>query len=277
MNTIILTYLSALNLFRGATSLSSNAQRTTRRFLAALAVLTAAGTIAQAQLPEVLPQADVYLRIKPSFQVYFQVEGEREDGNPVQMTLGPTAQFYLKPLVKLKKITYFDLDDAKRRPFVIETGYRNIVHPGEADENRWENVATFHLPIFASILLSDGNTVDRNWQGGVSTWKYTQKVTLERTFAIGHFRFIPGTEVSTDYQSQYSKFSSTSVEAKCNFPITRSIQLSADWEHQNNTGKDPNKQINNVGLGVHFYLSIVHDKTGIKERSKKGADPTKTD
>jgi hypothetical protein len=277
MNPIIFTFLSALNLLRGATSLNSNAQRTTRRFLAALAGLTVGGTIAQAQLPEVLPQADVYLRIKPSFQVYFQVEGEREDGNPVQMTLGPTAQFYLKPLLKLKKITSFDRDDAKKRPFVIETGYRNIIHPGEANENRWENVATFHLPLFASILLSDGNTVDRNWQGGVYTWKYSQKVTLERAFAIGHFHLIPGTEVSTDYQSQYSKFSSTSIEAKCNFPITKSIQLSADWEHQNNTGKKPNKQINNVGLGAHFYFSIVHDKTGIKKRSKKDVDPTRTD
>jgi hypothetical protein len=277
MNPIIFTFLSALNLLRGATSLNSNAQRTTRRFLAALAVLTVAGTIAQAQLPEVLPQADVYLRIKPSFQVYFQVEGEREDGNPVQMTLGPTAQFYLKPLLKLKKITYFDLDDAKKRPFVIATGYRNIIHPGEANENRWEDVATFHLPLFASILLSDGNTVDLNWQGGVYTWKYSQKVTLERAFAIGHFRLIPGTEVSTDYQSQYSKFSSTSIEGECNFPITKSIQLSADWEHQNNTGKKSNKQINNIGLGAHFYFSIVRDKTGIKEQSKKGVDPTRTD
>jgi hypothetical protein len=277
MNPIIFTFLSALNLLRGATSLNSNAQRTTRRFLAALAGLTVGGTIAQAQLPEVLPQADVYLRIKPSFQVYFQVEGEREDGNPVQMTLGPTAQFYLKPLLKLKKITYFDLDDAKKRPFVIATGYRNIIHPGEANENRWEDVATFHLPLFASILLSDGNTVDLNWQGGVYTWKYSQKVTLERAFAIGHFRLIPGTEVSTDYQSQYSKFSSTSIEGECNFPITKSIQLSADWEHQNNTGKKSNKQINNIGLGAHFYFSIVRDKTGIKEQSKKGVDPTRTD
>jgi hypothetical protein len=277
MIAIIFSYLSALNPFRGATSFNSSAQRTTRRFLSALALLIVAGTIAQAQLPEVLPQADVYLRIRPRFQVYFQMEGEREDGNPVQMTLGPTAQFYLKPLVKLKEITYFDADESKKRPFVIATGYRNIVHPGEADENRWEDVATFHLPIFASILLSDGNTLDLDWQGGVYTWKYSQKLTMERAFAIGHFRFIPGAEVSTDYQSQYSKFSSTSIEAKCNFPIIKSIQLSADWEHQNNTGKKPNKQINNVGLGAHFYFSIVHEKTRIDKHSKQDVDPTRTD
>jgi hypothetical protein len=76
--------------------------------------------------------------------------------------------------------------------------------------------------------------------------------------------------VSTDYQSQYSKFSSTSIEAKCNFPITKSIQLSADWEHQNNTGKKPNKQINNVGLGAHFYFSLVHDKTGSRKDLRRG-------
>lgn len=258
-------------------AIEGSALRALKRGLAIMGLMMIGGFAAQAQLPEVLPQLDVYLKAKRWVQVYVQIEGEREDGNPVQMTVGPTAQFFLKPLLRLKKVTLFDLDDAKRRPLVIETGYRHITHPGESDENRWEDEVIFHLPLFASILMTDGNTADFDWQGGVYTWKYTQKITLERGLAIGHFRFIPGAQVSSDYQSQYAKFSSTSVEAKCNFPITKYIQLSADFEHQNNTGKKPNKQINNVGLGLHFYFSLVHDKTEKIDGSKSDVDPTRMD
>jgi hypothetical protein len=64
-------------------------------------------------------------------------------------------------------------------------------------------------------------------------------------------------------------FSATSTEITSN--AIRERAASGSWT------KQPNKQINNVGLGAHFYFSRLHDKTGIKEQSKKGVDPTRTD
>jgi hypothetical protein len=77
-----------------------------------------------AQTVQFLPEVDTYLKLNSKVRVYFQAKDDREGGDPTQATLGPSIQFYFKPLLKLKKIAAFDLNDAKHRPLAFEAGYR---------------------------------------------------------------------------------------------------------------------------------------------------------
>ena len=121
---------------------------------------------AHAQDTQFLPEVDGHLTMSSNIRAYLQAKDDREGGDPEQFTLGPSIQFYLKPLVKLKQVTLFDLDDAKSRPMVLESGYRLSTAPDTPVDNRALEAVTFHLPLFAGALLSDRNRADLDWQNG---------------------------------------------------------------------------------------------------------------
>ena len=210
---------------------------------------------AGAQSPQVLPEIDAYLKVNPEIRAYFQAQGDRDEGAPIQSTLGPSIQFFLKPLVSLKKVTTFDLDDAKKRPLVVEAGYRVITAPNEPIENRFMPIATFALPTKGSLLATDRNRADLDWKNGVFSWRYRNRLLVQRTFSIRSYHVTPYLSAEVYYTSQYSKWSTTQLEAGGLFPIGSHVQMSVYYEHQNNTGKKPNEQVNDIGLAAHLFFS----------------------
>ena len=114
-----------------------------------------------AQIDELLPEVDLYYKIAPDLRVAFQAKETNEGGAPTQAEFGPSIELYLKPLVKLKKITQLDLDDSKPRPLVLAIGYRYLPSPNTPQVNRLEPVATAHFPLAGSFLLSASWTNSR--------------------------------------------------------------------------------------------------------------------
>ena len=228
---------------------------TYKRPIQAAALFAFAGLCARAQAPQVLPEIDAYLTVNPMIRAYFQAQGDRDGGVPIQSTVGPSLQLYLKPLLSLKKVTAFDLDDAKRRPVVLEAGYRVITAPNEPIENRFMPMATFALPTKGLLLITDRNRADLDWKAGVFSWRYRNRLAVQRTFAIGSYHVTPYLNAEPYYTSQYSKWSTTQLEAGGIFPIGRHVQMDAYYEHQNNTGKKPNEQVNDIGLAAHIFFS----------------------
>ena len=190
------------------------------------------------------------------FRVYFQAKDDRDGGDPTQATNGPSVQLYLKPLLKLKRITAFDLDDAKQRPLVLEAGYRYITAPNEATENRFLTSVTFHLPLKTGFLITDKNRADLDWKDGIFKWRYRNKLTLERTFAIHSYHLIPYVAFEPFYESQYDKWSTTSDLCRLPLPVGKHVQFNPYYEHDNNTGKKPNEQVNSIGLAMYLYFSL---------------------
>ena len=61
-------------------------------------------------------------------------------------------------------------------------------------------------------------------------------------------------KVGNLYESPYSKWASTRLYAGCLLPLTKHLQLDPYYEHENNTGKHPNQQVNAGGLALSLYL-----------------------
>lgn len=213
----------------------------------------------QAQSPQFLPEVDSYLTVNPAFRAYFQAKDDRDGGDSTQATLGPSVQFFLKPLVRLKKISAFDLDEAKKRPLTLEVGYRYITAPGKDPEDQMLIAATPRFPMKGSLLITDRNRVELDWKGGVFNWRYRNKLALERTFAIFSYHLIPYVAAETFYESQYGKWSTTSLYAGCLLPVGKHVQFNPYYEHDNNTGKAPNQQVNSIGLELNLFFSLVKD------------------
>lgn len=218
-------------------------------------ILASFACTGHAQDMQFLPEIDAHLKLNQSFRGYLQAKDDREGGDPTQFTFGPSVQFYLKPLIRLKHITLFDLDDAKSRPLVLESGYRIITAPDASVENRAIEAVTFHLPLMAAILLADRSRADLDWKSGSFTWRYRNKLTLQRTFSVRTYRLIPYIAAEPFYESQFQKWSSTDLYAGSLFPVGKHVQFDVYYEHENDTGKSPNRQDNFFGLALHLFFS----------------------
>jgi Protein of unknown function (DUF2490) len=204
---------------------------------------------------EFLPEISAYLKLNPYIRVSFMAKDTREGGDSTEAEIGPSVNVYLKPLVRLKTITAFDLDDAKSRPLVLTAGYNFVSSPNSPSTNRMIVAVTSNLPIKTDLLLTDRNRADLDWSNGTFTWRYRNKPSLERTFAIHSYHLIPYASAEFYYESQYSKFSTTELYAGTNLPLGKHVQIDPYYEHQNNTGKKPNKQVNILGLTLNLYFS----------------------
>jgi hypothetical protein len=211
---------------------------------------------ARAQNVQFLPEVDAHLKLNSTFRAYLEAKDDRDGGDPTQFTIGPSIQFYLKPLIKLKTVTAFDLDDSKSRFLVVEGGYRYIIAPNAAPENRILVAATANFPLMAGFHLSDRNRADLDWKNGGFTWRYRNKLSLERTFSIRSYHFIPYVAAEPYYESQYNKWSTTDLFVGGLFPVGRHLEFNTYYEHENDTGKHPNTQQNYIGLALYLYFSL---------------------
>ncbi len=242
---------------------SSSLTRWARRWLLpciVLLLLVTIGRLARAQSVQFLPEIDTYLTLNPLVRVSFQVKETREGGDPTQAEIGPSIDFYLKPWVKLQRSTTSDLDDAKKRVLVLSTGYRVLPSANAATEQRLELVATTNYPLGWHLLLSDRNRADLDWTNGDFSWRYRNRLTLEKPFVVG--RYHPSVYVRSEvfYESQYEKWSTTALYVGGIFPFGKRFDISPYYDHQNNTGKNPNQQLNQIGLIGNFYFSVPKRK-----------------
>jgi Protein of unknown function (DUF2490) len=212
-------------------------------------------TVATAQDVQFLPEADLYLKLKSNVRLRVQAKDTREGGDPTQAAIGSDLELYMKPLVRLKKATAFDLDDSKSRPLVVTAGYHYLAAPDTSPTNRMELTATSHLPMKLGLLLTDRNRADLDWSDGKFTWRYRNMLQIEKALAIRSYHPVPYSSVEVYYESQYQKWSTTEVYVGCLFPIKKRFELDPYYEHQNNTGKSPNSQLHGMGLILNIYLS----------------------
>jgi hypothetical protein len=105
------------------------------------------------------------------------------------------------------------------------------------------------------VAISDRNRGELNFSNGDLTWRYRNRVQLEREATIHEYHPTPYANVEVYYDSKYHKWTSTAIEAGCQFPIRKHIEIDFYYEHQNNTKTAHNTQINAIGLvlNLHFY------------------------
>ena len=222
-------------------------------FLAALA-LGFLSVPASAQTDQFLPEVDAYHKLTSLTRITFQAKQTREGGEPTQAEIGPSLDLYFKSLDRLIHAAKFDPDDAKSRPLVLSVGYRYLPQANKGPAtNRMETVATIRLPA-KTFILTDRNRADLDWKSGGFTWRYRNRIQVEKAFAIRSYHLTPYASVEFFYQSQYGKWSDTAIYAGCLFPVGRHVEFDPYYEHQNNTGKSPNQQLNQAGLILNLFF-----------------------
>jgi hypothetical protein len=214
----------------------------------------APSSAAQNEVTQFWPEIDTYIKIDDNMRFFFIADQTREDRVGTQAEFGPNIDFYLKPLFKLKKIAGLQLDESKSRPLMLRIGYRYMPSPVDPTENRFVLELTPHYPFVRGILVTDRNRADLRIIQGVFSWRYRNRLSIEREFSVGRFRFTPYARAEAFYDSNYNKFSRTTEDVGSIFPIGKHVEIEAYGEHQNDTSKAPNRQINAGSLVLSLYF-----------------------
>jgi hypothetical protein len=229
---------------------------TSHKLLLLFVALVCGRETVRAQETQFLPETDLYMKLKPALRLWGQATDTRDGGDPTQASIGPSLDFYVKPLVRLKRVAAFDLDDAKTRTLILSAGYRYQAAPGSDPTNQILLMGTFHLPAKPDLLVSDRNRFELDWRDGHFKWRYRNRLTIEKPLKIRSYRPAPYASVEVYYESQYRKWSTTEVYVGCLFPIRSHFELDPYYEHQNNTGGTTNSQLHGIGLKLNIYLSV---------------------
>jgi hypothetical protein len=207
--------------------------------------------VANGQTLQFLPEIDVYHKLNPKVRFVFQAKETREAGDPTQAEIGPSVEFNIKPLISLRSISVFDLEN---RFAVFSIGYRYLPSPDKPTVNRMLPIATFNLPLKGGMVISDRNRGDLDWSNGDFTWRYRNRISLERGFKIHTYQLKPYARAEFFYESKYKKWGTTALSAGCSLPVGTRVQFDPYYRHQNNTGPTPNQQLNQLGLILRLYF-----------------------
>jgi hypothetical protein len=224
-------------------------------FGAALLVLLF-GTSALAQSDQVWPETSTFVKLTDQMRFYFLMTTVKEERVSTEGEVGPNFDFYLKPLRKLNRWAGFRLDESKSRLLMVRVGYRYIFPYGGdgSDEHRGVVELTARYPLMHEVLASDRSRVDLRTIDGTFSWRYRNRLTVEREFSAGRFKFVPYARGEIYYDSRYDKVSRTALIAGSSFPITRHFEYEMYFEHQNDSGGSSNRTVNAVGVVANLYF-----------------------
>jgi hypothetical protein len=200
------------------------------------------------------PEVDAYLQFNSDVRGSFFAALTRENSAGSSGEIGPNIDFFFKPLVKLKRITLFELDQSKSRPVMFRLSYRYLPAVEGPSEQRIGLEGTGRYPLVRGVLLSDRNRADLRYIDGAFSWRYRNRLSAERTFAIHHYHFTPYIRAEAFYDIRFEKWSRTALTGGSTFPIGKHIELESYYEHDNDTATSPNRQVDGMGYVLSMYF-----------------------
>jgi hypothetical protein len=194
---------------------------------------------ASSQTLEFLPEINTHVELNHRVRLLFQAKQTRENGEPVQGEIGPSLDTYVGPKTDIKLL-------------LLSFGYRVLPSARAPLTHRVLMIAKPRISLAWKLELTDRNRGELNASEGDLTWRYRNRLELARQIAISTYHPTPYANVEVFYDSKFHKWSSTAVEVGCRFPVRRHAEIEAYYEHQNNTGKAPNEQVDALGLMLNL-------------------------
>ncbi|MCI0660455.1 MAG: DUF2490 domain-containing protein [Acidobacteria bacterium] len=223
-------------------------------FTALFVLLLALPAKAQTETEQFWPEIATYVKINQEMRLYFQVVGTRENFESTGVNFGASFDYYLKPLVNPKTFVVFQMDEARARRLLFRAGYHYITSTSSPTEQRIVLEATPRFPLKSGVRVVDRNRADLRFIQDEFSWRYRNRLTIEREFTINSYSLLPFVRAEVYYDSNYEKWSTTAISGGCVFPIQKNAELELFYEHKNNTGTSPNQQVNAIGLTLNLYF-----------------------
>jgi hypothetical protein len=225
--------------------------RTRLSFLFLSAFFLLAGPLrAQQSTDQVWPEIDIYDKLNSYLRVSFMsTHAKDQDSTSTTWEFGPSLDIYLKSIRSRRSQTF---DSSKRNLLVMRLGYHILEQPNLPAEQRgiFELTNRFYLP--QKFLLSERNRLDFR---GLSTfsWRYRNRVTLERDFKVRKLAITPYSRAEVFYDITRGVWSRYSYTGGAVFPFKKRYELEPYFERQINFNVSP-ATVNGFGLTFSVYF-----------------------
>jgi hypothetical protein len=136
--------------------------------------------------------------------------------------------------------------------------------PSRRTERRLDLIDPFHehrgvleahvrWPFPGNVLVSDRNRVDLRWVDGVYSWRYRNRLLVERETSIGGYRLTPYTSGEVFYDSRYEAWSRNRFALGVQAPFHPRLMLDIYYMRQNDTRSQP-AHVNALGLALNTFF-----------------------
>ena len=219
-----------------------------------LLAILASPLTAQTQSLQAWPEVDTYVSVNSDVRVSFFAAATRENRQGTSCGDWTEYRFLLQALGEAEKDHHLRVGSIKEQ--AVDVSVRIPLHA--VDE--WANRASrpiggnWPLPARQGVLLSDRNRLDLRSIDGELAWRYRNRISAERTVAIRSYHFTPYLRAEAYYDGNFHKWSRTAETAGCIFPFRKRYEVEPYYEHQNDTGTAPNRQVNALGLVLSMYF-----------------------
>jgi hypothetical protein len=123
----------------------------------------------------------------------------------------------------------------------------------KANENRLQFDMALKFPLPRDMLLDDRNRLELRIISGVATWRYRNRLTLQQTFQLHHFRLTPYARAEAFYEVNQGEWSEFTYSAGAFIPIRERIEVEPYYQGQNSHGSEPS-HVNAVRITLAFYF-----------------------
>ncbi len=212
---------------------------------------------AQTTSNEVWPEIDVYVNVKPKIRLFFLATTSRavEDGE-----LFNSKAF--------EGQIGANIDYIPNKHLVLRTGYRFGTSLGDTDspykENRLITEQTLRKLLPGNLLLSDRNREDFRFIDGDFSFRYRNRVTIEREFQLKKRTITPYVAGEIYYDTRYSAWNRNRLTAGVQTSLRRGpilklllpkrqIILDLYYTRQNDS-RSSTQHVNALGASLALYF-----------------------
>jgi len=173
------------------------------------------------------------------------------DGSTVNSAqIGSNLDINFRPLRRRPLRTN---DSSKSNLLTFRIGYQYLKNSGKPNENRVQMALTSRVHLPWRMELAERNRFDLRVIGDQFSWRYRNRLTLERSFAIRSFSFSPYARGEIYYDSKSGTWSKNTYSFGAVFPIRKRLDLEGYYERENTTGGDP-PHVNGIGMTLSIYF-----------------------
>ena len=218
-------------------------------------ILTAFGFLspsmrAQQTQTQQIPRIETFVGLTDRYRLMFRAS-QSTDGSTVNSAqFGPNLDINIRPLRRIILRT----NNSENNTFVtFRVGYQYLKNLHRPDENRipLQVTSRFHLPW--SMELAERNRVDLRLINHLFSWRYRNRITIQRSFSVRLFSFSPYARGEAFYDSRQSGWTKNTYSFGSIFPVRRRFELEGYYERENTTGGSP-PHLNGIGGTLYVYL-----------------------
>jgi uncharacterized protein DUF2490 len=205
---------------------------------------------AQQTQTQELPEIATYVGLTDRIRLMF-LASRSTDGSTVNSAqFGPNLDINFRPLLRKKLRTN---DSAKRNFLTFRIEYQYLDNLDKPNENRVPLELTSRFHLLWSVELAERNRFDLRVTGGQFSWRYRNRITIERSFSIKSFSFTPYERGEVYYESQSGTWDKNTYSFGETFPIRKRFELEGYYERENTTGGS-SPHVNGIGTTFSMYF-----------------------